>query len=73
MKPLRVGPSGNPDLLTEAEAAALLRLQPVTLKKWRCTGRGPPFVRLGSAVRYERAALLAFVECARITPQGASG
>ncbi len=55
-------------LLTEAEAAAFLRLQPVTLKKWRCRGRGPAYVRLGAAIRYELSALLAYLDCTRITP-----
>jgi len=63
-------PPAGPALLTEAEAATFLRLKPVTLKKWRCTGRGPAFVRLGSTVRYEKAELLAYVECARIVPSG---
>ena len=56
------------DLLTEREAAAFLRLKPVTLKKWRCRGRGPAYVRLGSAIRYERAALLAYLDRVRIGP-----
>lgn len=49
------------DLLTTAEAAALLRVQPVTLRQWRHRGRGPRFVRLGpsasSHVRYRRGEL----------------
>ncbi len=55
-------------LLTEAEAATFLRLKPVTLKKWRCRGRGPDYVRLGSAIRYELAALQAYLDQVRITP-----
>ncbi len=60
----------NHDLLTESEAAAFLRLQPVTLKKWRFRGRGPAYVRLGSAIRYERRALLDYLDRARIKPGG---
>lgn len=55
-------------LLTEAEAAAFLRLKPVTLKKWRCLGRGPEYVRLGSAIRYEISALQTYLDRVRITP-----
>ena len=48
-------------LLAEGQAAALLRLSPSTLKKWRRTRRGPRYYRLGSAVRYKREDLEAFV------------
>ena len=42
-------------LLNTEEAAYLLRLSPNTLRRKRCEGTGPRFVRLGSArnaVRY---------------------
>lgn len=32
---------------TTAEAAALLRLKSQTLRKWRMSGEGPKYVRLG--------------------------
>lgn len=48
-------------LLDENAAAAVLSLSPKTLRKWRCLGGGPAFVKLGAAVRYERAALDAWV------------
>ena len=48
-------------LLTEDDAAAVLALSPSTLKKWRRTRRGPRYYRLGSAVRYKREDLEAFV------------
>jgi len=48
-------------LLDENEAAKLLCLSPSTLKKWRRTRRGPRYYRLGSAVRYKREDLEAFV------------
>ncbi len=48
-------------LLSEDEAAELLCLSPTTLKKWRRTRRGPVYYRLGSAVRYKREDLEAFV------------
>lgn len=36
------------DLLTTEEAAAELRLHPLTLKNWRCTGAVDlPFVKMG--------------------------
>ncbi len=38
--------------LTTPEAAQYLRLSVATLNKWRVYGGGPPFVKLGRAVRY---------------------
>ena len=39
--------------LTEKEAAARLALSPRTLQQWRVKGGGPPFLKLGAAVRYD--------------------
>ena len=44
-------------LLTTQEAAAWLGLSPATLKKYRVAGGGPPFHKLGRAVRYDVADL----------------
>lgn len=54
-------------MLTTAEAAALLGLQPCTLSAWREDGSHPdlPFFKLGKAVRYRYADLVAFVETRR--------
>jgi excisionase family DNA binding protein len=58
-------PSGDDEvldpLLTVNEAAGLLRCSPHTLNKWRITGNGPRFVRVGSRVRYRRSDLAAFI------------
>jgi predicted site-specific integrase-resolvase len=41
------------DILTEAEAAAWLRVKIFTLRKWRREGRGPPYSRCGGRlIRY---------------------
>jgi hypothetical protein len=40
-------------LLTESATAKLLSLSPRTLQQWRIRGNGPPFVRLGAAIRYD--------------------
>jgi hypothetical protein len=55
--PLLVG-----DLLTEPEAAAILRLKAETLRAWRtnrrCVGKGPAFIQQGQGrVLYHRADL----------------
>lgn len=58
-------PPGGDRLLTEKEAAALLGLQPSTLRRWRSVGQPgqPEFVRVaGRAIRYRMSDLLAYVE-----------
>jgi excisionase family DNA binding protein len=61
------------DLLTVAEAADLLGLATDTLDHWRMMPeRGPAFVKMGRAVRYRRADLLAFVQRSRRTSTGAT-
>jgi excisionase family DNA binding protein len=43
------------DLWTVSEAANALGVSVSSLNKWRTTGEGPPFVRLGQRVRYRPA------------------
>ena len=38
--------------LSEKEVAELLNLKVATLRAWRLRGSGPPYRKLGSAVRY---------------------
>lgn len=52
-------------LLNEAEAARRLGLSPKTLRRWRWAGNNLPFLKIGSAVRYDPVELDAFVEAAR--------
>jgi excisionase family DNA binding protein len=44
-------------LLTQAETAELLRLSERTLERWRVTGGGPVFCKLGKRVLYRKADL----------------
>lgn len=56
--------SNSPDperLFTVRDAASLMGLSPSTLNKWRLTGDGPHFVRLGSRVFYRRDELNKFI------------
>ena len=52
-------------LLKETEAAAILNLEVTTLRRWRWAGRGPRFVKIGGAVRYDLADLEAFIGAGR--------
>jgi hypothetical protein len=58
----------NQELLTTAEAAALLRLQPQTLASWRSAGRyNLKYVRMGKKIFYRRADLIAWVSAREAT------
>jgi len=45
----------------ERQAAAYLNLSPRTLQAWRRRGDGPRYLKLGAAVRYDRADLDAWL------------
>ena len=42
------------DVLTTAEAAQYVRLGKPTIERFRLTGEGPKYCKLGGAVRYRR-------------------
>jgi len=48
-------------LLTQREAALVLRLSTRTLERWRVSGTGPKFVRLNHSIRYRQEDLAAHV------------
>jgi excisionase family DNA binding protein len=49
-------------LLTVREAADYLGLSVSTLNKWRVSGEGPRYVKLGAAVRHDIRDLDSFIE-----------
>jgi excisionase family DNA binding protein len=53
--------SRDPELLTIAEAAELLRAPVATLRYWRHLGAGPRSFRLGRRVLYRREDLQAWI------------
>lgn len=55
-------------LLAEVYAADLLGLSSRTLQAWRSKNEGPPYVRVGRAVRYRRQDLLEWVSQNTIAP-----
>lgn len=66
-------PSSSPvqsPLLTPKAAAAHLQgaITVGTLAKWRCSGTGPAFIRLGNKIFYQTATLDAWVESRRVQP-----
>ena len=54
-------------LVRETEASRILNLSVKTLRRWRWAGKGPRFIKLGSAVRYSMADLDAYVAAAART------
>ena len=57
-----------PTLVNETEAAAILGLSVKTIRRWRwASGKGLRFIKIGSAVRYDLADLVAFIEAGRRT------
>ena len=48
------------ELLTTEEAAEDLRNSPRTLERYRVTGEGPRFLKIGKLVRYRRSDLVAW-------------
>ena len=49
-------------MLREQEVADFLNLKVATLRRWRWSGDGPPFVKLNGAVRYRQSDLEAYIE-----------
>jgi predicted site-specific integrase-resolvase len=56
-------------LLREAEAAKSLGISPETLRRWRWSGKGPAYVKLGGAVRYATKDLEEFLSASRRQPE----
>jgi hypothetical protein len=52
-------------LINEHEAAEMLDLSVHTLRRWRWSGGGPRFVKLGRAVRYDSRGMAEFVDAGR--------
>jgi excisionase family DNA binding protein len=48
-------------LLTQDEAADLLKLSVRTLERMRVAGNGPPFIKLNRSVRYDASRLQAWL------------
>jgi predicted DNA-binding transcriptional regulator AlpA len=53
----------------EREAMAILGVSLQTGRNWRCLRRGPPYLKLGRAVRYPLSELLAWRDGHRVTPE----
>ncbi|TQM65344.1 helix-turn-helix domain-containing protein [Klugiella xanthotipulae] len=52
----------SPTFFTQAEVAELLRVPVRTVEDWRQTRVGPPYVKLGRHVRYDRDELFTWIK-----------
>ena len=50
-------------VLTEADLASRWAMSPKTLQRWRMTGTGPTYLKLGKRVSYPLNAVIAFENC----------
>jgi predicted DNA-binding transcriptional regulator AlpA len=56
--------------LNDVQAAALLGLKPQTLRNWRGQSKGPPYRKIGRAIRYDFNELIAFMDERTVRPEG---
>jgi len=56
-----MGQSNSPQFLSEKEAAVYLSVSLSTIRRWRRSGTGPAFFRLGDVLRYRRDAVDDFI------------
>ncbi len=67
--PIRTDSLDQDKLLTEIQAADLLRMSSRTLQAWRGQGVGPPFIRAGRAIRYRRSDVLSWATEQTVNPK----
>jgi hypothetical protein len=59
-------------LLTERKVSEITDIPMGTLRRWRCVGDGPPYIKMGNGpkarVKYDAVDILAYVEAGRRYP-----
>jgi predicted DNA-binding transcriptional regulator AlpA len=55
--------------IDDCECASIGKFQVQTFRNWRHKGIGPPYVKIGRSVRYDKAELIAWLESHKITPE----
>lgn len=58
----RPGLDDLPDLMTRAELSAFTAITVSTLARWAMEGQGPKMRKLGSAVRYRKSDVIAWLD-----------
>src|SRR5437899_33845 len=62
----------NQPYLKPDEAGAMIAVSPKTMANWRASGYGPPWYRVGGAVRYSAAELISWVRTQECRPDANS-
>ena len=62
--------SSDDSLFDEVRTAQFLRISARTLQAWRVRDFGPPFIHLGRAVRYQKQALIDWINGNTHLPKG---
>jgi hypothetical protein len=64
-------------LLTEKQVSAITAIPMGTLRRWRCVGDGPPYIKMGASpkarVRYDAVDIYNYVEAGRRFPSIRAG
>jgi hypothetical protein len=64
-------------LLTERQVSAITAVPTGTLRRWRCVGVGPPYIKMGTGpkarVKYDSVDIHAYVEAGRRFPSIRAG
>lgn len=63
---------GATRLLSTKEAAEFIGIKPATLEHWRWENVGPPYLKVGRAVRYRKLDLILWLEGQQVEPQPSS-
>lgn len=66
---MTTNPTTAPRMLTEREVATATGLARATLTSWRSRHRGPPFARIGAAVRYNADDLAQWIAARTVNPE----
>jgi predicted DNA-binding transcriptional regulator AlpA len=56
-------------VVNDQESAEMLGVAPQTLRNWRSLRKGPPYLKVGRAVRYRQEDLIAYLDKRRIDPE----
>lgn len=72
-KILECNPGWLDEAVTTTEAGRIVGFPPSTLSTWRSRGGGPPFLKIGAAVRYQRRALFEWLAARQRTNTADSG
>ena len=59
-------------ILTEKQVADRLNLHVQTLRNWRFQGRDLPYLKLGTAVRYDESDVIAWLERQKVKSEAAA-